>query len=100
MSTDPRVVAVDHALMRTGSLPLDTGERRFAAEVSVAALDAYDEEHIDLAAYVDWKRTEKALREQIARDIEARCRRENHAPWSPLCSNCIVAARIARGGAS
>lgn len=37
MTTDPAVTAVSEALLLTGSLPLDAGERAFAARVAVAA---------------------------------------------------------------
>ena len=64
------------------------------AAAAVAALDAYDEDHVDLAAYVDWKRTEAALRERIAVDILDGCGDE----WEAFSiATAERAADIARG---
>ncbi len=65
-----------------------------AATIAVAALDAYDEAHIDLDAYVSWRRTEAALRERIAVDILDGCGDE----WERFSiATAERAADIARG---
>ena len=82
---DAATEAAAEALLRTGSLPLDDGERAFAAEVAVAAARPI---------------IEAEVRERIAAEIEAQ-EHESYC-WTAPGPDCIchVAeyALLVRGG--